>query len=93
MLRKFLTIVLPIALPLIVYFGYLALARRRAQRSGGPPPPRWQEAPWHWILLVGVSLMIAALIFWRVTGGVPPGTKLEAPRLIDGEVVPGRVVE
>ena len=91
MLRKFLTVILPIALPFLVYFGYRALARRRA-RSGGPPP-RWQEAPWHWILLAGVSLMLAALIFWRVTGGVPPGTKLEAPRLIDGEVAPGRVVE
>ncbi|MFQ6017803.1 MAG: DUF6111 family protein [Kiloniellaceae bacterium] len=93
MLRKLLTIVLPIALPLLVYLGYLVLARRRARRAGRDRLPRRPEAPWTWIVLSGVALMVAALVTWRMTSGVPPGTRLEPPRLIDGKVVPSHVVE
>ena len=93
MLRILLTIILPIALPLIAYFGYMSLMRRRAQAAGETSLPHWQDGPWPWVVLGGAGLVLAALITWRSMTGVPPGTKLESPRLIDGQVQPSRVIE
>lgn len=93
MLRVLLTVVLPLALPLLVYAGYLAMLRRRAQLTGETRLPRWQEGPWPWLILAGVALLAAVFVAYRLSTGVPPGTKLEAPRLIDGKVAPSRVIE
>ena len=93
MLRVLLTIVLPIALPLLLYIGYVNLTRRRAQAAGEEGLPRWQEGPWPWFVLAGVALMFSILVAVQLTTGVPPGTKLESPRLIDGEIVPSHVAE
>lgn len=91
MLRIFLTIVLPVVLPLALYIGYLEFARRRAL-AAGVPGPRWQEGPWAWFVLAGLGLLIAILTALRLSTGVPPGTELEAPRLQDGKVVPSHIV-
>ena len=93
MLRILLTIVLPIALPLLLYIGYVSMMRRRAQIAGQDDLPRWQEGPWTWFAFAGAVLVIVVLIAVRLSCGVPPGTRLEAPRMIDGEIVPSRVVE
>ena len=93
MLRILLTIVLPVALPLLLYGGYISMMRRRAQAAGKDDLPRWDEGPWAWLVLAGVGLVLAVLVVVRLSSGVPPGTRLEAPRTIDGEVVPSRVVE
>ncbi len=93
MLRILLTIVLPVALPLLLYVGYVSMMRRRAQAAGADEAPRWDEGPWAWFALAGVGLVLAALVVVRLSSGVPPDTKLEAPRLIDGEVAPSRVIE
>ncbi len=93
MLRILLTVVLPIALPLLLYIGYVSMLRRRAQAAGMTDLPRWQTGPWPWIIVGGAMLVVAGLVTVRFTSGVPPGTKLESPRLIDGQVQPSRVVE
>ena len=93
MLRIFLTVVLPLALPLLVYIGYVSILRRRAQLTGQQVVPRWQEGPWPWLIVGGALLVIAALITYRLTSGVPPGTQIEPPRLIDGRVVPSQAVD
>ncbi len=93
MLRILLTIIVPIALPLLLYVGYVAMMRRRAQAAGADYLPRWDERPWAWFALAGVGLVLAVLVVVRLSSGVPRGTKLEAPRMIDGEVVPSRVIE
>jgi hypothetical protein len=92
MLRKLLTIVLPLVLPLLVYAVYLALARRKARLAGEGRLPRWQEAPWAAIFVGGTLLMIASLAVWRMNIGVEPSVKLEPPRVVDGEVVPSHPV-
>ncbi|MEE9210649.1 MAG: hypothetical protein V3U23_09370 [Kiloniellales bacterium] len=93
MLRILLTVVLPIALPLLLYAGYVSMMRKRAQAAGEAHLPRWTEGPWAWFALGGLALVLAVLVLVRLSSGVAPGTKLEAPRMIDGEVVPSRVIE
>ncbi|MDX1575796.1 MAG: hypothetical protein R3285_06365 [Kiloniellales bacterium] len=92
-MKKFLTIALPLVLPFLLYWLYLAIARRRASVAGGAPPPRWQEAPWIWIAAAGVALMAASIAVFGVTSGVEPGVRLQPPTLIDGEIVPGGPAE
>ena len=93
MLRVLLTVILPILLPILLYAGYIALMRRRAQAAGQETLPEWHEGPWLWLVLAGSLLLVAALATVRLSTGVEPGTKLEAPRLIDGKIEPSRVVE
>jgi ABC-type Fe3+ transport system permease subunit len=93
MTRQFLTVILPFLLPFVVYGTYLTLARRKARLSGEGTLPRWQEGPWLWIILCGVVLMVAVLVAVRLSSGVTPGTALEPPRLIDGQVEPSHPVE
>ncbi len=93
MLRKLLMVALPLALPFVAYALYLAIARRRAQRAEDKPVPRWQQAPWTWIALASVLLMAASLVIFGLGSGVEPGTQIEPPRFLDGDIVPSRPVE
>ena len=60
-MRKFLTNVLPLVLPFLLYGIYLTLARRKASAAGAPAPPGWQDAPWVWIASAGMALLIVSL--------------------------------
>ncbi|MCG8360377.1 MAG: DUF6111 family protein [Kiloniellales bacterium] len=94
MVRMLITVLLPIVAPFLLYWIYLVFARRKAQTAGGEArPPGWQDAPWTWIALSSLVLVAATLITVNVLTGVPPGTKVEPPRLIDGEIRPARPVE
>ena len=93
MLRKLLLVALPLVLPFLAYALYLAIARRRAQKAGEGPVPRWQQAPWTWIALATVLLMAASLVTFGLRSGVEPGTQIEPPRFLDGDIVPSRPVE
>ena len=92
MLKKFLTIVLPIALPFLVYWGYVVLARWRARRTGEVE----QDLPWPWavLTLVGVLLMVSTLVGYRILGEqANPGQQITPERYIDGEIQDGEVIE
>ena len=93
MLRKLLTIALPLAVPFIVYWIYLMAARRRARLADAGDLPRWQQAPWTLIVVAAVVLMSASLVVFGLSAGVEPGIKLAPPRLENGEVVPAHPVE
>jgi hypothetical protein len=93
MLRILLTIVLPVLLPLLLYLGYVKIMRHRAEAAGQAFDPRLREGPLAWLAVAGLGLVLAVLISVRLMTGVPPGTELEAPQLIDGEIVPSRVAE
>jgi hypothetical protein len=93
MLKKILTVVLPLALPILVYAVYQGLARRRARLAGEGVPPRWANAPWTLILTVGVVLMAASLVTYSATTSHDPGTLLSPPRVVDGEVVPSQPID
>ena len=92
MLRKLLTIVLPIALPFLVYFAYVAIARWRARHSA--QAPSYSDGPWLWLGTGGVALMAAALIAWRLLSDpAQPGDRIIPDRLIDGEIQPSQRIE
>ena len=95
MLRVLLTVILPIALPLLIYLAYLKTSRRGGQAGDADADvkARARESAWLWIGLSGAALILAALITLRLTTGHPGDAKLESPRLIDGQVVPGHVIE
>lgn len=95
MIRKLLTVVLPLVLPFLIYGLYLVLAQRKARLAGEGKLPRWQDAPWTWILVAGAVLLAVSLIAFRLTEGVPAGTagtKVEPPRF-EYESKPGLPVE
>ncbi len=92
MLKKFLTIVLPIALPFLVYWGYVALVRWRARKTGTVE----QDVPWPWavLTLVGVLLMVSTLVGYRILGEqANPGQQITPERYIDGEIQDSEVIE
>ncbi len=92
MLRQILTVVLPIALPFLVYFLYVSLAR--SQGGGQNNTATMSDAPWPWLALTGLVLMAAVLIGWRILSDpAAPGTRIEQPRYIDGELIPSRRID
>lgn len=69
MLRKLLTIVLPMLLPFVVWAVYVWAARWKAARQeGGEKLPSWAEPPWGWLILAGALLVTASLIAARFLG-------------------------
>ena len=91
MTQKLLAIVLPLVLPFLAYGFYLILVRRRV--AGGLAPETAARLPWLPLFLTGIVLMAIALVAIRFTSGHAPGTALEPPRFIDGEVVPSHPIE
>ncbi len=91
MIRILLTIVVPILLPFLIYGIYMIVLRRRI--AAGLAPAEAARMPWLPLFFAGVVLMAAALFLVRVNTGLSPGTKIEPPRYIDGEVVPSHPVE
>lgn len=86
MLKKVLTILLPIVLPFLLYFAYAALAKRGAGASGRVPS--LSDSPWPWLGMSGVALMAAALISYRFVFSNPggPDATVIPNRYIDGEI-------
>ncbi len=92
-MRQFLTIVLPILVPILVYALFLYFARRRAVGQGATELPGWRQAPWAMIAVACLVLVTVTLVTVRSFLGVEPGVKLEPPHLVDGVVQPSRVAD
>jgi hypothetical protein len=96
MLRALLLVILPIALPALLYIGYLKFLKRPAADSGAEPTEAEERARQRallWVVLATAVMAAVAFTALRLSGGVAPGVKLEAPRLIDGKIVPSHPVE
>ncbi len=52
-----------LALPFLLYWGFVVFVARRKADSGGI----WNEAPITWLLSAGILLMIAGFAYWGLT--------------------------
>jgi len=84
--RILLQYLVPLLLPFLAYFVYVALAR-------GSTPDWLEGVPWPHLAGAGVLLMALSLIAWNLTTGAPTEEIYLPPRFEDGRVVPGRTIE
>jgi len=91
MLRKLLTVVLPLTAPFVAWWLYLVIARQRAKRIQDPNPPAWATAPWTAILLAAILLLGASLLWFHSGRGGPAWTEYQAPSLQDGRIIPSQI--
>lgn len=94
-MRIFLFAILPLLTPFLVYAAYVFLVRRRQAVSadGTQVPPGTTPTSWMVVLLIGVCLSAASLVYMKLERSHSPDTKLLPPALVDGEVVPSRPAE
>ena len=92
MLRTTLIHILILLAPTILYFAFLILSRR-VQMSRSSAAAQLRKMPWVRLLGSGLVLAAASLVVWALTvGGEPEGTYVPA-RIVDGEIVPGEVID
>lgn len=71
MIRKLLTIALPLVGPIAVYFVWVWYTRLR-ERRGGPPAKSLSDGPLVWLVLAGVLLMgVGLYVFVATTERIP----------------------
>src|SRR3546814_16029592 len=85
MLRVLVTILLPLAAPFLIYLAWLWLVRRQA--SAGVLTVDWREAPWPWLVALGLACAPAGLLYLYLSPGHPAGTNPEPPPLVGGVVL------
>ncbi len=86
--RVVLLLIILFAAPMAVWFGWRWWRRRDGAGAVAAPPPaeRWQDAPWTWLVGIGLVLAVAAVLAFGVLDErdcdpVPT-------QMIDGKLVP-----
>ena len=89
-MRTFLTKILPLLLPLVIYLIWLRRARRNALATGaGMPVVR--DAPWLWMVGAALAALAAGTVLFALSTGEEPGGVYIPPYVEDGEIVPGHI--
>lgn len=91
MARIVFQILLPVALPTILYLLWVAAERRRRERLGSGEKLHWQDTPWLWLGALGVFLGAIITAAFALLGGATTEGRYVPPQVIDGEIVPGHV--
>ena len=86
MIRIALNYGLPFLLPFGAYACFVMLTRRAAARG-----IQWQEAPWVWLAISGLGLVIAGLVATGLMTGTDPHGTYVPPHLEGGQIVPGEI--
>ncbi|MCC7273900.1 MAG: hypothetical protein IT561_14615 [Alphaproteobacteria bacterium] len=89
MIRLLLTTVVPLLAPLVIYGGWLLLARRRQRRAESGRPSLLAAIPWTPLLVAGFLLAAGAMIGSGLLVGTAPWADYEPARWRDGAIVPG----
>lgn len=88
MLRVFLTIVLPLVLPVALYLGWVGVLASWQEGDGGIS---WHAVPWAWLAVAGVALLATVLVVVTVGFGTPQQGVYVPPRWEGGEIIPGHI--
>jgi hypothetical protein len=89
MTRIFLTYILPLVLPSLIYVLWIWNARRTHDPDSEDDLPGLRRGPLFWSLVSGFLLMIAGLITIALLSGDPPDSgTYQSPRLEDGKILP-----
>ena len=86
-MRVFLTIVLPLALPTVLYLLWLRATHSPEAAAG----VRWQALPWLWLVAAGVVLLATVLVTVTVHFGTPQPGVYVPPQYRGGRIVPGHI--
>lgn len=90
MIRKLLTVVIPLLAPIVAYLVWAWFtARRRDARESGQRLPGWQEWPWPWLIAAGAALVTVSLFVFGFAQDGRPGLDYRPARYEDGKLVPG----
>ncbi len=88
MARVFITIVLPLLVPTVLYL--LWVGAFGLSHEGGATP--WAAMPWLWLAVAGVALLATVLFVVTVGFGTQQQGVYVAPRWQNGAIVPGHIV-
>lgn len=77
----------PVLLPVVVYLGWLWLARRKARVSGHDVLPGLKDGPWVW--MVAASLLIGIACFLLLGLGGETKRYYRPAELRDGTLIEG----
>lgn len=88
MIRVFVTIILPLLLPTILYVLWV-IAMRRAETAG--VAALLQELPWPWLAAAGLLLVAGVLVLVSMYMGSAGRGVYVPPRAVDGRIVPGHI--
>ena len=90
MIRKILTIAVPLLAPIIAYIVYIYYTNKnRHDREEGRAIPHWRQWPWVVLVPCGALLTALSLLALGLPEGNPDPGAYVPPRLEDGKVVPG----
>jgi len=89
MTRIFLTYILPLVLPSLIYVLWIWNARRTHDPDSEDDLPGLRRGPLFWSLVSGFLLMITGMITIALMSGDPPDSgTYQSPRLEDGKILP-----
>ncbi len=86
-MRALISILVPLALPTVLYFAYAAIVRRR--RVGTAENAEPVTVPWAWLGIAGALLAIATVVGFALLEGVGNRGTYHPARVIDGKIQPG----
>ena len=92
MLKTTLVHILILLAPTILYFAFLILTRR-LQLSRTNAAATLRSLPWVRLLGSGLILAAASLVALAMIGGSDPEGTYVPASIVDGEIVPGEVVD
>jgi Family of unknown function (DUF6111) len=90
--RILLQVVVPILLPSALYALWMLAERRRLEAAGSPSPRHLVDAPWLWLLALGVFFAAIITMALALFGGESITGEYVPPQIKDGRIVPGHVI-
>ena len=90
MIRLFLTVVLPLITPTLLYLMWVKIKRHKAKAlADGEPLPEWERLPWPWLIGIGCALTVTGLLFVGFPTDHNQDSIYVPPHMEDGVLVPG----